>query len=261
MVAVAGIDCGAETTKVVLWSSARQGFHFSPVVTYSRNTVTDVVTKALDAARQTSGLPDEINRIIATGSMASKLQLPHSQAIESMCLARGIHHMCPTACTVVDAGATKVLVIRQKGGVPLAMRHSDRCAGGAGSYLEMAAEVLGMPVAELGDIALRSTESVSVQSMCAVFAESEIISLIHAGKRREDIANGVAMSCANRMFPLLNAVGWEKDVALVGGTAKNAALVRAISGLLNSHVIVPDNSDYCLALGAALVAKEQAANA
>lgn len=258
---VAGIDCGAETIKVVLWSSRAGDFYFGPIVKYSGDSVASVSAKALASAKQTSGISDKLNLVVATGSMASKMQLANSQAPESECLARGIYHLCPSANTVIDAGAAKVLVVKQERGVPIAMRHSDRCAGGAGAYLETAAEVLGIPVTELGVIALRSTEAVSVQSVCAVFAESEIISLIHAGKKTEDIANGVALSCANRMFPLLNSVGWKREVAFVGGPSKNMSLVKAISNLLNTNLIVPDKSEYCVALGAVLAAREELTNA
>lgn len=253
---VAGIDCGSETTKVALWAEDETGLRVGPMLKNAGGSVTSVASRALDEALAMAGLPAP-RLIIATGSMASKLKLASTQVPESTCLARGINRLSPESRTVVDAGAAKVLVVKQKDGMPVGMRHSDRCAGGAGSYLSMAAEVLGTPVADLGEISMRSTEKVSVQSVCAVFAETEIISLIHAGKKQEDIANGIALSCANRIFPLLNAVGWEKEVAIVGGTAGNQALVRAISNLLKYPVIVPENYNYCLAAGAALVAREQ----
>lgn len=144
-----------------------------------------------------------------------------------------------------------------EGGKPLAVAYNARCAGGTGLCLEMAAEFLGVQIADLGDLALRGSETVEVQSTCAVFAESEIISLIHSGKTREDIARGVVASCANRIYSLLSSVDrGEKRVAIVGGAAKNVALVKALEELIDSSVVVPAHAEFFAALGACVLAEE-----
>ncbi len=257
MVTVAGIDCGAQTTKVVVWSTNGQGFQFGPVLQNKGGAVESAAAKALAEVVGASDALSEVKFIVATGSMAPKLQIAHSRAPESLCLAQAADVFSPTVHTVIDAGAAKVLVVKCRGGTPLAVAHNDRCAGGTGVYLEMAAEVLGVPMAEFGALALSGSDTVAVQSTCAVFAESEIISLIHSGKKREDIARGVATSCANRIYPLLGSVAWEKDVAIVGGVAKNVAIAKALGVLTGSPLIVQAHAEFYAALGATFIAMEK----
>ena len=257
MAIAAGIDCGARTTKVVIWSAEEGKLHIGPMLSNQGEPVESVAAKALAAAVQASSINSEVGFIVATGSMAPKLRLAQSRQREPICLALAIDRFCPTVRTVIDIGAAKVLVVKCQGGVPLAVAYNERCASGAGVSLEIAAEVLGVSVAELGTLALRGRETVPVQSTCAVFAESEIISLIHSGKRLEDIAKGVAASCASRIFPLLGSVAWEQGIAIVGGGAGNAGLVQALEELIGCPLIVPENAQYYGALGACLMAKEQ----
>lgn len=250
---VAGIDCGAETTKIVLWSTEKDKFQILPLLANKGNGVDALVRRALEEAA-----PGKIGFIVATGALGMKLEMANSRAPDSLCLARAAGRVAPEVHTIIDAGAGKVLVVKCKNGVPMGVSSSSRCAGGTGAYLEVAAEILGVPVTAMGALALRGKETVPVQSTCAVFAESEIISLIHSGKSREDIAKGVVVSCANRIYPLLGAVNWEKEVALVGGCAHNAALGKAIGEMINAEVTVPPDPEFYPAIGAAIVAREQA---
>ena len=112
MITVAGIDCGAQTTKVVIWSANGQEFHVGPILQNKGDTVESVAAKALAEALEASGTPSEVRFIVATGSMGPKLRLAHSQAPEPQCLARAIDTFCPIVSTVIDVGAAKVLAVK-----------------------------------------------------------------------------------------------------------------------------------------------------
>ncbi len=257
MAIVAGIDCGARTTKVVTLSTDEGILRIGPMLSNQGKPVESVATQAIAAALQANGTGSKVSCIVATGTMAPKLRLAHFHQREPQCIALAIAKLHPTVRTVIDIGAAKVLVVKCQEGVPLAVAYNERCASGAGVCLEIAAEVLGVPVAELGALALRAHETVPVQSTCAVFAESEIISLIHSGKKLEDIAKGVAASCASRIFPLLGSIAWEQDIAIVGGGAGNPGLVQALQELIGCPLVVPEHTRYYGAMGACLIASEQ----
>jgi len=122
----------------------------------------------------------------------------------------------------------------------------------------MVSDILRVPLEEMGELALSSTEVVEVDSTCAVFAESEIISLIHAKKKPQDILRGVYRGLARRLHPLLLQVDLEREVALVGGVALDSGVHRAMEELLGYQFLIPQNPLTVSALGAAIVAETRA---
>jgi predicted CoA-substrate-specific enzyme activase len=164
----------------------------------------------------------------------------------------------PSASIVLDMGAETCMAIRiGKGGVPLNIVRNDRCASGTGRSLKMAAKMLGKSLDEMGALSLLSQEEISINNTCAVFAESEIISKIHNQYRVEDIAKAVFQGLARRAHSLIIKAGQEKDVAMVGGLADNAGMIRALQDELGCAVLVPDQPMIVGALGAALIAREK----
>jgi predicted CoA-substrate-specific enzyme activase len=135
---------------------------------------------------------------------------------------------------------------------------NDKCAAGTGRFLEIIAKVLELEVDELGDLALRTEESISISSMCAVFAESEVVSLIAEGHPREKIVAGVMDSIANRVGGMVHRLGLQEPVMLTGGVAKNGGVIRAVSRNLGVDVTVPEEPQIVGALGAGLLAMDEA---
>jgi activator of 2-hydroxyglutaryl-CoA dehydratase len=122
----------------------------------------------------------------------------------------------------------------------------------------MVADILNVSLEEMGEMSLGSTELVEVDNTCAVFAESEIISLIHAKKKPQDILKGVYRGLALRLHPLLIQVGLEREVALVGGVAMDTGVRRALEEKLGYEVLIPANPFTVTALGAAMIAETKA---
>jgi predicted CoA-substrate-specific enzyme activase len=200
---------------------------------------------------------NELQYIVATGASRHQVPYANEQSPESLCLAKGIDSLMSSFTGIVlDIGAHKSLAVRCHDGIPLSIARSDRCAAGAGEYLEMVAELLAMAMAEMGDLYRSSREPAEIQSTCTVFAESEIISLLHQKKRPEDILKGALKGFAARIYPLLLTVGYPDDVAVVGGVARNNGVIQAIEEQIGSSVLVPDNPDIVGALGAALIGNE-----
>jgi len=131
---------------------------------------------------------------------------------------------------------------------------NDRCAAGAGRFLEMMARALGYEISEFGAGALEGREGVRLNSMCAVFAESEVVSLMTRGERREDIARAVHQAIARRSGAMLARVSAEPPVVFAGGAARNPCLARMLEEALGRPLLVPDDPQMVGALGAALLA-------
>jgi predicted CoA-substrate-specific enzyme activase len=134
---------------------------------------------------------------------------------------------------------------------------NDKCAAGTGRFLELIAKALEIEVTDLGNIALTSKGSISISSTCAVFAESEVVSLIAEGHAKELILNGVLDSIASRVTGMVHRVGLSPPVMLTGGVAKNAGIVRALEKSLGVDITVPDEPQIMGAFGAALIAVDE----
>ncbi|MEM2977355.1 MAG: acyl-CoA dehydratase activase, partial [Thermoplasmata archaeon] len=133
---------------------------------------------------------------------------------------------------------------------------NEKCAAGAGSFMEAMARALEVPLEELGPLALKSTKTIPMNAQCAVFAESEVVTLVHQKTAKEDIARAVNDAIADRITSMVRKVGFDPDVVLIGGVARNKAFVEAIKRNLQIQVMVPEDPEYVGALGAALAAAE-----
>ena len=165
--------------------------------------------------------------------------------------------MFPGISTVLDIGGQdcKVISLFENGKIRK-FEMNDRCAAGTGKFLEIMAATLGFSLDELGDHALQSTNELKINSMCTVFAESEVISLISKGADRNEIAMALHKSVANRAGSMLRRVGANGRLVFAGGVAKNACMVELLKMQLQQDIFVPDNPQIVGALGASLLASE-----
>jgi len=178
------------------------------------------------------------------------------------CLARGTHFLFPQARTVLDAGAESSTAIRLSAEATVEDSASnDKCAAGAGIFLDTMSRMLRIPVAELGAESLKATHAEPLSSTCAVFAESEVVSLVHRSPP-VPIANilaGIHESVANRLVGLAHRVGIPSEVVMSGGVSRNSGIIRAMEARLGKPVLVPDEPQIVGALGAALFAQREGA--
>jgi predicted CoA-substrate-specific enzyme activase len=133
---------------------------------------------------------------------------------------------------------------------------NQKCGSGTGLFLDVVADALEVDIEAIGEMSLESTKRINMNSACAVFAESEVISLIHQGEKRSDILSAVFHMIAAKTAALAQAARMEKDIVFGGGVAKNAGMVKAMSDVLGTKILVPAKPDLLNALGAALEAKE-----
>jgi (R)-2-hydroxyacyl-CoA dehydratese activating ATPase len=247
----AGIDAGTETVKaVILADSGKIGW---AVVASGNENPDTIARKALSQASEKLSLPvDSVNDITATGTNAENINFATRRLTEVVCLARGINYFIPTARTLVDIGALKTLGVKCGDGNLQKYVVSSKCAVGTGTFLEAAADVLGISVGKMDEMAFQAKKEIDIESTCTVFAESEIISLIHRRVEPEDIARGVFRGLAKRVYSLLIQLGIERELVLGGGLARCKSIVRALEESVGFTILVPNTPDIIGALGASL---------
>ena len=251
-----GIDVGSASSKVVI---LKDGKDIVAAEVVQVGTGSTGPKKAIEAAFEASGLKQEdIAFTVATGYGRFSLDAD-KQFSEISCHAKGIFFLVPTARTIIDIGGQDAKAIRldNKGGIKQFFMN-DKCAAGTGRFIEVMARVLETTLDEMATLDELATETAPISSTCTVFAESEVISQLSKGTSRNNIAKGVHMSVASRACGLAYRGGLEKDVVFTGGVAKNAGVVRAVSSVLKTDVIVAPNPQTTGALGAALFAYEAA---
>lgn len=211
--------------------------------------------KVLEAARISI---EDISCIVATGYGRYAEQCADLQKSEISCHAKGAHYLLPTVRTILDIGGqdVKAISIDQEGRV-LDFFMNDKCAAGTGRFLEVMARVMETPLEDLGGLDLNSSHPEKVSSTCTVFAESEVISLLSKGAKKEDIIRGVHESIVSRSLGLLYRTNLEGDITLTGGVAQNSGVVRALEWALKRKVLLCEKPQLVGAIGAALFALEQ----
>jgi (R)-2-hydroxyacyl-CoA dehydratese activating ATPase len=167
----------------------------------------------------------------------------------------GARHLYPDCRTVIDVGGqdTKVCSIGPDGRVQK-FEMNDRCAAGTGKFLEVMADTLEVDLPGLGPLALGASHSVSINSLCTVFAGSEVVSLIARGEERCSIARGVHEAIADRLVAMARRVGIRDRVVFSGGGALKPCLAQLLSQRLGVGITVPNSPQSVGALGAAIVA-------
>ncbi|HHX86733.1 MAG TPA: 2-hydroxyglutaryl-CoA dehydratase, partial [Firmicutes bacterium] len=179
----------------------------------------------------------------------------NKQVTEITCHGKGAHFLFPAARTVIDIGGQDSKVIRLSDlGSVVDFAMNEKCAAGTGRFLEVMAQALEVKLEDMAQIARKALRSVSISSMCTVFAESEVVSLIAEGTPREEIIRGLHQAVADRTSGLVHRVGLEKQVVMTGGVAKNAGAVHCLEEKLKVKIVVPEEPQITGALGAALVA-------
>ena len=207
-----------------------------------------------------AGLPREaIGYVVGTGYGRYKVTFGDAQITEITCHARGAQFLFPATRTVIDMGGqdTKAIKVGPDGSV-VDFSMNDKCAAGTGRFLSAAADVMGLPLDEIGPRALEAKTPVRLTSVCTVFVESDIMSYLAQRKTVEDILGGVHKAIATRTMSLVRRVGVEDEVTFTGGVSRNVGMVRGLEAVLGRPINVSDEGHYMGALGAALFALERA---
>lgn len=211
-----------------------------------------------DALSEAGITREEITRVMATGYGRMTFPGADDQASELSCHGKGIHYLIPEARVVIDIGGqdAKVMQINERGAL-LNFVMNDKCAAGTGRFLDVMAGILSVQTSELAELAAKAEEPLSISSVCTVFAESEVISHLAAGATRSDVAAGIHQSVAKRVAGLGNRIGFRGPIAMSGGVALNAGVVRALEHELGKQIVTHPDAQLAGAYGAAILAFEK----
>lgn len=254
MIFVAGIDMGAKLTKAVVLDGERRIRGKSSIRTKPDFPV--IAQEALDIALKQAGIAQsDLGYIATTGFGRYNVPFRDVQITDITCVARGSVFLFPKTRCVLDIGAqsTRALRVNEAGKV-LEFRTNDKCAAGAGGFIERAAKYLEVAIEQVGDLSLNAKKPQTISSVCAVLAESEIINHVSSGETVEDILRGVHNSLASRALALLKRAGLEEEVTFVGGVARQNGMVKALEETVKKKVNVSDEPEMVGAIGAALLA-------
>ena len=259
----AGVDVGSVGSKAVImvdgeiysWSVMRTGSNSS-----------DSATKALGWAMEDTGLTlKDFNYIVGTGYGRVNVPMANRAITEIACHAKGANYIWgPTVKTVLDVGGQDVKAIRcDERGKVVSFLMNDKCAAGTGRGMEIIADLLQIPIEDVGKVSLRVTkEPEPVSSTCVVFAKSEAVGLLRKGWSKEKVLAAYIRAMAIRMSDLIEKVGCEKDFVITGGQSKNIGLVDRVENILGVKRLPVPNLDQsgrdpasAGAIGAALFAK------
>ena len=255
----AGIDIGSVTTKAVIINEQKEVLAFSLIATSydQQKSGEDVFESAL---KQIGKSKNSIKYIVSTGYGRRSFALSNKVLPEIICHARGTKFLFPAVRTIIDIGGqdSKIIELDKKGSVSK-FEMNDKCAAGTGRFLEVLTErILNLPLNELGPLALKSKNHCTLSSVCTVFAESEIISLLSEHKAKEDIAYGISKAIAKRVIGMGigGQISYNEPIVFSGGVAKNIGVVKAIEEELGKKVVTLKEPQITAALGAAIFAKE-----
>lgn len=249
----AGIDMGAKTVKVVIMDDGKiigKSLILAGIDTQA--TAKEAFEEALKGA---GGLDrGKIEKIVATGAGHKEAPYATGEITEVGAAAKGACFLVPSCQTVIDVGAEEGRAIRCKDGKVVDFAINEKCAAGAGAFTEAMARAIEVSLEELGPLSLTSQNAVAMNAQCAVFAESEVVTLVHNKTPKEDMARAVHDAIASRIISMVRKVGFEEDIVLIGGVARNVGFVDSMKRGLERKIIVPEDPDYVGAVGAAVAA-------
>jgi (R)-2-hydroxyacyl-CoA dehydratese activating ATPase len=253
-----GIDAGSTYIKAAIVDNRGdiRGYKVVPTGIDCRSTAREVFNELRDEL----GLsPSNIPAVISTGYGRRLIDIASEDVTEIKAHAAGGIRTSPEGRkigTIIDIGGqdSKVIVINEEGETKNFVMN-DKCAAGTGRFLEVLSRVLEVAVKDLGPLSLQAETPCRINSLCAVFAESEVISLLARGEDRANIIAGIHRSLAKRVSGMARRAGLESDVLLTGGGALNPGLVAAFEDELMRDIYVAENPQLNGAIGAAFLGR------
>ncbi|ALJ16467.1 acyl-CoA dehydratase activase [Sphingopyxis macrogoltabida] len=251
---VMGIDFGSTTAKTVILDIDGK-IVASNVAHMGAVSGQGVAASVADALAEAGLTQADMVRTVSTGYGRRMLDIAEKNYTEITCHARGAVAMVPEARLVIDIGGqdSKVIAV-DANGLVVQFAMNDRCAAGTGKFLEVLARAMEIELDLMGGLALEAEQELKISSMCATFAETEVISLLAEGHGKPDVLAAVHSAIANRTLGLVSRVGKNGPVAMTGGVAKNPAAVHHIEKVLGMPLLLPERPQIAGALGAALLA-------
>jgi benzoyl-CoA reductase subunit D len=197
----------------------------------------------------------DVNHFAATGSAVDMAPYEHSTVSMMGADAKAGVFLVPNARTIVDVGAEEARAVKtDERGLMMNFVVNERCAAGAGAFIEAMARALEVKLEEMGPLSLKAERASPINASCVIFGESDVVSLIHRQESKPEIARAVFDAMADRVSSMIHRLGINPEVVLVGGVAKDPGFVASLNRKLGLNVVIPEKADYAGALGAALIA-------
>ena len=251
----AGMDLGSKYIKIVIMNDGNTIARVKLLSGFEQEvTANDAMKEALT---QAAIKPEKIERIVATGAGRSIAPFAHDKLTEVGAAARGAIARNPNIRTVIDVGAEegRAILITSEGRVK-DFAINEKCAAGSGTFTEAMARALELGLEEFGKLSLESDKAVPMNAQCAVFAESEVVSLVARNHPKEEIIRGLHRAVVNRVGSMVKTVSVDGTVTMTGGVAKNRGVVSLMEEKLGQKIYVHSEPQIVGALGAALMASE-----
>ncbi len=253
----AGVDVGNQYTKALILKDDEITGKGMTASGFDQN---EAAEKAFDEALKAAGLKKEdIQFVVATGAGSAEVSFAKATITGVSAAARGTLRIFPNVRTVADVGAEEARALKMDDtGKVVDFAINEKCAAGAGSFVEAMSRALEVPLEEMGTLSLQSDKAVPMNAQCAVFAESEVVSLIHAKTPKMDIARAIHNAMASRISSMVRRVGLQREMTIIGGVARNPGFVKCLEEDLKVTMLLPEEPEYVSALGAAIAAEEKA---
>lgn len=248
-----GIDSGSTSTELVVINK-----NLDIVKSVMVRTGANAGIGAKNALEKADIDIKDIMHIVATGYGRKNIDFADDNVTEITCHAKGAKHLYNDVKTIIDIGGqdSKVISLDENGKV-IGFVMNDKCAAGTGRFLENMAKVLEISIDEMAQTGLKYKNDLTISSMCTVFAESEVVSLIAENYSVSDIVHGLNKSVAVKTKALANSAKDKGAVMMTGGVAKNKGVVTELEKQLNTKIFIPEKPEFCGALGAALIAADK----
>ncbi len=215
-----------------------------------------------DALTQANLKLSDVAYFSATGSAMDMAPYANSTVSMMGADAKAGAYLIPTARTIIDIGAEEARAVKcDEKGVMVDFVVNERCAAGAGAFIEAMARALEVKLEDMGPLALKAERASPINASCVIFGESDVVSLIHRQESKPEIARAVFDAMADRISSMIHRLGVNPEVVLVGGVAKDVGFVASLNRKLGLTVQIPEFPDYAGALGAALTAATRAKGA
>lgn len=249
----AGVDVGAETVKVVI---LKDGKVIGKSLVGSGLDRQASANEAMGKALKEAGIAKkDIAKITATGTGRTEITWANDVVTEIAAAGKGASRLFPSARTVIDVGAEESRAVKLDATGKVAdFAKNEKCAAGVGAFVESMSRALETTIDQMGPLSLKSDKLIPMNVTCVVFAESEVVSLVHAKTPKPDIARAIHEAIATRTTSMVKRIGIEKDVVLIGGAALNPGVVERLTQHLGAAPLIPKDPQMVSALGAAILA-------
>jgi benzoyl-CoA reductase subunit D len=247
----AGLDLGTQSIKVVI---LKDGKVASRSLAFSGFDPAKSADQALaDALKNAKLTRTDVNHVTATGSgMGMSADADSTISMMGADAKAGVF-LVPSARTIIDVGAEEARAVKcDEKGIMIDFVVNERCAAGAGTFIEAMARALEVKLEEMGPLSLKAERASPINASCVIFGESDVVTLIHRQESKPEIARAIFDAMADRVSSMVYRLGVNLDVLLIGGVAKDVGFVASLRRKLGINVLIPEHPEFAGALGAAL---------